>query len=197
MNFSIAWLMGYLIYAVVFGCITDNLAKSKGYESGFAWGFLLGFVGLLVVGFRPVKAVEEKVNEASSVEIPVKGIGTAIVNPKGGSIPMYDKPDYDVQYWIPSKTNLLIVEMEEESDWAKVWYCGDLGYVKKAELRNFEMKEIPEEEEKTAEQQTGVSAKVPDQEIMDKLLLLKKLHDEGLLTDGEFSRKKAEIIDNI
>lgn len=46
-------LAAFIITGVVFGAITDHLAKTKGYEAGFAWGFWLGIIGLLVVGFRP------------------------------------------------------------------------------------------------------------------------------------------------
>jgi len=46
-------LIIYLIDGVIFGLITKYVSESKGYEGGFAWGFFLGLIGLLVVGFRP------------------------------------------------------------------------------------------------------------------------------------------------
>ncbi len=52
MDFT-ALLIYYVIMGVVFGFICRYVAKSKGYEGGFAWGFFLGIIGLLVVGFRP------------------------------------------------------------------------------------------------------------------------------------------------
>lgn len=48
-----AYFLGYIISGVVFGAITKYVAESKGYEGGFWWGFFLGVIGLLVVGFRP------------------------------------------------------------------------------------------------------------------------------------------------
>lgn len=58
-------LVPFLIVGVLFGGITDHVAKSKGYESGFAWGFWLGIIGLLVVGFRP--SLKETVKQPSVV----------------------------------------------------------------------------------------------------------------------------------
>ena len=46
-------LISYVIMGVIFGFITKYIANSKGYDGGFAWGFWLGIIGILVVGFRP------------------------------------------------------------------------------------------------------------------------------------------------
>ena len=46
-------IIAYLVQALVFGFIASYIASCKGYTTGFAWGFFLGVVGLLVVGFRP------------------------------------------------------------------------------------------------------------------------------------------------
>ena len=48
-----AYFIGAVIYSLIFGAITKYIAESKGYEGGFWWGFFLGVIGLLVVGFRP------------------------------------------------------------------------------------------------------------------------------------------------
>lgn len=47
------YVIGYLINGIIFGLITQYVANSKGYDGGFWWGFFLGLIGLLVVGFRP------------------------------------------------------------------------------------------------------------------------------------------------
>lgn len=57
--------IGWLISGIIFGIITKIVASSKGYNGGFSWGFWLGFIGLLVVGFRPSK---EKTNHYIYVE---------------------------------------------------------------------------------------------------------------------------------
>lgn len=46
-------LIFYLVGGMIFGCAARAIANSKGYDGGFAWGFWLWIIGLLVVGFRP------------------------------------------------------------------------------------------------------------------------------------------------
>ncbi len=41
-----------LIVAIVFGCITKKINENKGYDGGFAWGFWLGVIGIIVVSCR-------------------------------------------------------------------------------------------------------------------------------------------------
>ncbi len=47
---------GYIIFcailAVVFGIITKSINEKKGYEGGFAWGFFLGVIGIIIVAVR-------------------------------------------------------------------------------------------------------------------------------------------------
>lgn len=47
--------LGWLIGCIFFGLITRYVSRCRGYDGGFAWGFFLGIIGLLVVGFRPVR----------------------------------------------------------------------------------------------------------------------------------------------
>ena len=75
-GFFVVILLAYLITGVIFGTITKYISGTKGYESGFAWGFWLGLIGLLVVGFRanlndsnkhPQKVII-KVDDAEKIE---------------------------------------------------------------------------------------------------------------------------------
>ena len=50
---SLIWIAVYIVNGIIFGAITSYVSRVKGYEKGFAWGFWLGLIGLLVVGFRP------------------------------------------------------------------------------------------------------------------------------------------------
>ena len=52
MYYSFGYLIGVIIVAVVFGLITKHINESKGYQGGFAWGFWLGFIGIIVVACR-------------------------------------------------------------------------------------------------------------------------------------------------
>lgn len=42
-----------VILGVVCGFITKSMNESKGYEGGFAWGFWLNIIGIIVVAVRP------------------------------------------------------------------------------------------------------------------------------------------------
>ena len=69
-------ILAYVIQGAIFGAITKHVARTKGYDDGFAWGFLLGILGLLIVGFRanlnetnrhPQKVIV-KIDEAEKIE---------------------------------------------------------------------------------------------------------------------------------
>ncbi len=47
------YLVIYLGCGLVFGCITQAMSEEKGYETGFAWGFWLGIIGIIVVACKP------------------------------------------------------------------------------------------------------------------------------------------------
>ena len=42
-----------IILGVICGFITKSMNESKGYEGGFAWGFWLNVIGIIVVAVRP------------------------------------------------------------------------------------------------------------------------------------------------
>ncbi len=60
-----------IILMIVFGLITKNINTKKGYDGGFAWGFFLGIIGIIVVAVRsnaPIKT--DSVSDSSNtVEI--------------------------------------------------------------------------------------------------------------------------------
>lgn len=61
--------MGFIIYIIVAllcGFITMGMNKSKGYSGGFAWGFFLSIIGIIVVAVRPYAKEEKKEDEKAS-----------------------------------------------------------------------------------------------------------------------------------
>lgn len=46
------WAVVTIIVACVMGVITKKINESKGYYGGFAWGFWLGIIGIIVVACR-------------------------------------------------------------------------------------------------------------------------------------------------
>lgn len=74
------YLIGALIYSLVFGFLSKTIAESKGYEGGFWWGFFLGVIGLLVVGFRP--DIRKMQNESNSPKVSVQQSLSQIAEPR-------------------------------------------------------------------------------------------------------------------
>ncbi|GEM_PF-5502061 len=50
-------LLCFLLGRVVLGIASGAVAKAKGYRLGFWWGFLLSWLGFLVVALRPQKVI--------------------------------------------------------------------------------------------------------------------------------------------
>lgn len=69
-------ILVYLIQGVIFGAVTNYLANSKGYDGGFAWGFWLGIIGVMVVGFRPT------INQAAETQTYKPMYPNAVSKPK-------------------------------------------------------------------------------------------------------------------
>ena len=47
------YLIGYLIGMCIFGLVTWGINYSRGRDGGFAWGFFLGVIGIVIVAVRP------------------------------------------------------------------------------------------------------------------------------------------------
>ena len=53
------------IRGLIWGFVAHFIAKSKGYDNGFFWGFFLGLIGLIVVCARPaINKEDEEYNES-------------------------------------------------------------------------------------------------------------------------------------
>lgn len=49
---TIAYIFAYFVVGIICGCITNVINTNKGYDGGFAWGFFLGIIGIIVVACR-------------------------------------------------------------------------------------------------------------------------------------------------
>ena len=58
----------FLINGTIWGAISEHVAKSKGQNNGFAWGFWLGLIGLMVVGLKPTLNQTSEVLTNDAVE---------------------------------------------------------------------------------------------------------------------------------
>ncbi len=60
----LVWCLIILLQGFFLGAITDSIAKKKGYKSGFAWGFFLSFIGLIIVACYPDLNAQNKMLQA-------------------------------------------------------------------------------------------------------------------------------------
>lgn len=51
-DYFIGYCVVVIIVSCIFGAITKNINENKGYDGGFAWGFFLGIIGIIVVACR-------------------------------------------------------------------------------------------------------------------------------------------------
>lgn len=47
------YVISYLVSGIIFGFVSKTINENKGYEGGFAWGFFLGILGVIVVACKP------------------------------------------------------------------------------------------------------------------------------------------------
>jgi len=52
MNSYLFYVAGVLIIHIILGIATKSINESKGYTGGFAWGFFLGIIGIIVVACK-------------------------------------------------------------------------------------------------------------------------------------------------
>lgn len=182
-----AWfLIAYLIQGVIFGVITRYVANSKGYDGGFAWGFWLGIIGLLVVGFRP-----NIQNEASAEYKPMYPHAIPDEKPKWECGCGAMNPD-SLDYCLSCR------RMRGEYKPAPTEPCPHCGAANKITNEvcfacNKPLKSEVSDETPVALNETGASA----DDCFAVLESLAKLHDKGILTDAEFEQKKAEVLSKI
>lgn len=187
----------------VFGLITQYVAESKGYDTGFAWGFWLGIIGLLVVGFRPNQ------ERASGASAPLgqdepswyasASLGKA--EPSGYAPRPVEwtcvcgaRNSGNLSYCLQCRRS----RGEAEEERVECPHCGARN--KKSNAACFACGEsltaevLPSEEHAPEAAQSETSAQADFAEILRKLA---ELHAQGVLTDAEFTRKKADILEKI
>ena len=61
-------IVSLLIFNIICGAISEKINREKGYDGGFAWGFLLCILGIVVTAVRPYRQyIKVKNNTVSEV----------------------------------------------------------------------------------------------------------------------------------
>lgn len=189
-----AVIIGYVISGIIFGAITAYVARSKGYDGGFWWGFFLGIIGLLVVGFRP------NINTSAFELSPYV---STYADHTVSSISSSESDSASDDSWLcecgKSNSNRMVYclrcrrERSLDSKLPKVT-CPHCGAKNKSSNTvcfccNKPLTDHVITSEKNRSGVIDTAAK--NIELIEQL---SRLHEQGILTDEEFQDKKAQLL---
>ncbi|MBQ8312188.1 MAG: SHOCT domain-containing protein [Clostridia bacterium] len=186
----------FLIRGVFLGFVTQHIATSKGYETGFAWGFWLGLIGVFVVAVKPeVNVSAHNYGEKNQYwkrlagETPKQAPWCCVCGQENVA---------DLQYCTRCGRTK---EEGESKAFVKVEcsYCGAKNNASNEEcfacgrsLKNSSYTPAVQ----TVRQETPKQV-VGDVDSLEALKKLAELRDLGVLTENEFQEKKAAIMAKI
>lgn len=211
-NGALGYIVGGLIGCVIFGCITKYINNSKGYEGGFAWGFWLNLIGVIVVACKPENRSEsQKVKRHTSVSESYidEKIKTAHQIFSDGnyesarkayeSILQFFSHDIDdstfneIETQIRRCSEYINCSSDSNADYSgriKCQYCG--AYNSETNSSCFHCGKPLRITE--AKSQTEVTIQNASSEPIALIKQLADLHSQGILTDEEFETKKTELL---
>lgn len=174
-------LVIYVVQGLIFGFAAQHIAESKGYSTGFAWGFWLGLIGLVVVLAKPnINVVYETPRYARpAAPVPAANEWLCVCGSKNHeSLTYCTRCGRERSY--TDNNNTVKVPCP---------HCGAKN--KTTNKVCFACGKSMTEEPIAVEAQPQVS------DAADLLTKLAQLHESGILTDDEFHQKKAEILSRI
>lgn len=187
-------LISYVITGVIFGFITKYIANSKGYDGGFAWGFWLGIIGILVVGFRPNQTAttttyQSRYSSDSYQMSSTRENSGYAPKPTGWMCICGSKNPSSIDYCMSCRRS----REEATEGRIKCPHCGANN--KKTNANCFACgKSMDEKVQVTVPEKATAPVVVESNDFADKLKKLAELHEQGVLTDEEFTQKKADIL---
>lgn len=172
-------LLIFLLQGGLLGAISAYLADSKGYDGGFAWGFFLGVIGLLVVGLRPTRT--QPAQYAAPTEASPKPSWACVCGAKNPA---------GLDYCLSCRRG------RHEGEEAPKRPCPHCGASNRATNsccfacgKPMEAAASPRAEEPRTLPPASTPGSIPA-----LLEHLGQLHTYGVLTDEEFQQKKAELL---
>ncbi|MBQ5475307.1 MAG: SHOCT domain-containing protein [Lachnospiraceae bacterium] len=160
----------YLIWGIIWGIVTLKVNENKGYQGGFWWGFFLGIIGLLVVVCKP------------------------------------DNVRYNYSNGNSSSSNYVEPIVKNNDTW-KCARCGRFNSsfscscgLLKGDSYRLEKRQIEENLARASEDKEIINEKAQKENELKNIQLLKsykELLDEGVITQDDFDKKKAELLENI
>lgn len=195
----IGMIIGYFALDIVFGFITKSINERKGYNGGFAWGFWLGIIGIIVVAVRQ----DNHAYSFSSQSSPMYGGALSSLNTQrtwtcvcgqkineGTTICPYCRRS---RYDQPKKIACPHCGAMNNETNTICFACGK-------NLREI-TPSLHEPSLDTVESSNYLDTEPQSpqlhQDIIDLISKLAALHDQGILTDAEFNTKKSELLSRI
>lgn len=187
------YLICYVIGGIIFGLITSYLAHCKGYDGGFAWGFFLGAIGLMVVGFRPNLAPDTSTYSENTRSIePIASSDSRYpyqTKPAGWMCECGARNPHSLDYCLSCRRPRTAPE--------PIVDCSHCGAKNKMSNKTcFACGNVMSNEVVKPEKPGVVEPREPKRfsEILEELA---DLHSKGILTDEEYTTKKTEILKNL
>ena len=173
------FLLICLCVHIVLGAITAGMNTSKGYYGGFAWGFFLGIIGIIVVAVRPFNPECDR----SQNVFYNQGYGNVPYNQNYGNMP-YNQNYGNVPYYpndyrfIPQGVNAgrngyRATGYQTGGNWRCI--CGQTN-------------------EATATTCSCGRNKAENMANIEKVKKYKELLDMGAITQEEFETRRKEIL---
>ncbi len=213
------YVISYFVSGIIFGFVTKTINENKGYEGGFAWGFFLGILGVIVVACKPENRSESQKN-VGSISIRESDISVSesyIEERIRTANQLFSDGNYDsakkayqsiLQYYshyLGNKTfNEIDAQIQKCSEYLNCSLDKDREYAGKIKCSycgayNNEMnsvcfscnKSLQKSNESLVESQTQNGSKGEPIALIKELA---ELHSQGILTDEEFETKKAELL---
>ena len=191
----------------VLGAIANSIASKKGYDHGFAWGFWLGVIGIIVCAVREDRSYY-KSSSSDDYWNRVRN-GSAAPAPTGWTCKCGATNPISVDYCLSCRRSK--AESEKAKQTVKCPHCGannDPGNVTcfacgkpmKEEPRPIAAPSYTPIQPTVTLDKAAPSEPAVSKDPENALALIErlgKLHDAGMLTDEEYSEKKKELLKKV
>ena len=178
---SIGYIVGGLAVCIILGIVTKKMNESKGYSGGFAWGFWLNLIGVIVVACKPDNRSYEprEYRPMYPNAVPQQKTWRCVCGQDNS-----DNLNYCTR--CRRTRNEAMIE-SSQSDKIKCPHCGAMN--KKTNTVCFACNKSMADEASTEAQHDSTS-KNP----IEMIKQLSDLHTQGIISDEEFDAKKAELL---
>lgn len=184
-------LLGVLVWGLIWGMVCQSIMRNKGYEETGVWfacGFVLGLIGVIIAACQP--------NQQAPM--------TNYYNGQHGSPPSHSRANSTVKCRSCGEINSLgsthclscgtsLSTTSSSRDKSNTWRCscGAQNYHYETSCHRCGKSKL----KATAPKKPEVTTPKPaDKSLTEQLEELKKLQEQGLITEADFDAKKKQIL---